>query len=278
MSASKYFMRPFSKLLLTFIAIPVAVQGGVFYDTFDGGTLGDTNFQAPPTSSGNVTFAANPGGSRLDLVSTGALSGLHNSVQFFHQESGLVADAWSFSADVHLAAASSFAFGAGDIIDLQIRAVSSVDQNDKLEYNFVVGDPFGGGATHGVRFGKQTNSTDLDEALDLALGTDALSGTIKMAYSPLTQLVTATYAFGGGETLLGTTNISDWGLTGSDSFIFNIEGSALNVNDQMVAGSFAISSGQAYFDNVFLSTPEPAPTMLLGVAAMTLLARRRRSR
>jgi hypothetical protein len=270
-------MHSFSKLVLSALAFPLAAQGAVFYETFDGSTLDDTSFQTPLSSSGNVTFSANPSGSRLDFVSTGTLTGAHNSVRFFHQESGLVGDAWSFSADVHLTSVSSFAFAAGDIIDLQLRATSSLDSNDSLEFNFVAGDPFGGGAIHGVRFGKQTDSVDLDEAFDLGLGTEALSGTIRMSYSPLTHLVTATYVFGGGgETLLGTTDISDWGVTSSDRFIFNIEGGALNVNDQTVDGAFAISSGQAYFSNALVTIPEPASAMLLGVAAVTLLGRRRR--
>lgn len=168
-------------------------------------------------------------------------------------------------------------FGSGDIIDLSLNVVSSVDSSDRAQFNFVVGNPFGG-VIHGARFAKRTNDTDFDEVIEGGLGTGPLTGTISMQFNPVTSLISAFYDFGSGSTLLGTTNISDWNMT-SGHFSFFIEGAATNITppDEFVEGSISVPAGSLYLDSVVVATPEPGRALLFIAGGFATLLRRRRA-
>lgn len=261
--------------LLCLFAAPFA-SAAIWVDTFDGSTLADTNFVNPPTGTGSAQFQANAAQSRVELVSTGTLTGASHHQQWTHQQSIAYNSAWYFGADVFSGDAALFGtFGSGDIIDLSLNVVSSVDSTDRAQFNLVVGSPFGG-IIHGARFAKQTNDATAYEQVDPGLSTSAISGRISMAYDPLTQIISAFYDFGSGSTLIGSTSISDWSMT-SGTFGFYIEGGAGNITAPGdVAGALSIPSGSTYLDTAILATPEPTRALLMIAGLFGIAFRRRR--
>ncbi|MBK8039171.1 MAG: PEP-CTERM sorting domain-containing protein [Verrucomicrobiaceae bacterium] len=269
-------MKFLSSLLVLSISCS-QLSAAVWVDDFSGATLAATNFDTP-TGSGNIQFQANSAQSRVEIASTGALLGASHNIRWDHQQTAAYDSNWSIAAQVFSGDVSVFGtFGAGDIIDLSLNVVSSVDSTDRAQFNFVVGNPFGG-VIHGARFAKRTNDTDSDEVIEGGLGTGPLTGTISMQFNPATNIIAAFYDFGSGSTLLGTTNISDWNMT-SGHFSFFIEGAATNITppDEFVEGSISIPAGSLYLDSVVVATPEPSRAMLLMVGGFATLLRRRRA-
>lgn len=265
-------------ILAFLVAFAGNLSATVWVDDFSGTTLGATNFSAP-TSSGNLALQANSAQSRVEVTSTGGLAGASHQVRWEHQQTIAYNSAWSFAAEVFSGDAALFGpFGSGDIIDLSLNVVSSVDASDRAQFNFVVGDPFGS-VIHGARFAKRTDDVDLDEVIHGGLGTGPLTGSITLQFNPNTHLIAALYDFGSGSTLLGTTDISDWSMT-SGSFSFYIEAAASNITppDDEILGGVSIPAGLLYMDTVILATPEPGRTVLL-IAGMgcTMLRRRRKA-
>lgn len=206
--------------LLVFAFFASQLSAMVWVDDFNGAALATTNFNTPITS-GNLLLQANGAQSRVEITSSGLLAGSSHSNQWHHQQTITYNSAWVFAADVFSGDTSVFGpFGSGDILDLSLNVVSSLDASDRAQFNFVTGHPFGS-VIHGARFAKRTNDTDYDQVIDGALGTGPLSGTISMQFNPNTNIIAAFYNFGSGSTLLGTTNISDWNMTsGSFSFFY----------------------------------------------------------
>ena len=263
--------------LLVFAFFASRLSATVWVDDFSGATLATTNFNTP-TSSGNLQFQANGAQSRVEITSSGALAGASHNSHWDHQQTIAYSSAWVFAADVFSANASVFSlFGSGDIIDLSLNVVSSLDASDRAQFNFVTGNPFGS-VIHGARFAKRTNDADYDQVIDGALGTGPLTGSISMQFNPNTNIIAAFYNFGSGSTLLGTTNISDWNMT-SGSFSFFIESAATNINppDDNVVGTISIPAGSLYLDEVILATPEPSRVVLLMAGAFVTALRRRRN-
>ncbi|MBL9131832.1 MAG: hypothetical protein JNG86_11565, partial [Verrucomicrobiaceae bacterium] len=242
--------------LSTALLAALPATAAIWVDDFSGTTLNDTNFNTP-SGSGNIQFQANGAQSRVELVSTGALVGANHFQQWQHQQTIAYNSAWYFGADVFSGDAALFgAFGSGDIIDLSLNVISSLDSTDRAQFNFVVGSPFGS-AIHGARFAKRTNDTDLDEVINGALGAAPVTGRISLQFDPNTSIISAFYNFGSGSTLLGTTNISDWGMT-SGHFTFMIEGGASNVSPpNQITGGISIPAASTYLDAAILATPEP---------------------
>lgn len=265
-------MKPFIILML----LAGNVAAAVWVDDFNGATLGATNFNTP-TSSGNLALQANSAQSRVEVATSGALVGASHNVRWEHQQTAAYNSAWSFAADVFSGDTALFGpFGSGDIIDLSLNVVSTVDAADRAQFNFVAGSPFGS-VIHGARFAKRTNDVDLDEVIEGGLSTGPLTGTISMQFNPNTSIIAAFYDFGSGSTLLGTTNIADWNMT-SGGFSFFIEAAASNITppDDSLEGAISIPSGLLYLDSVFLATPEPGRALLLMAGFGSTMLRRRR--
>ncbi len=253
-----------SLLVLALFASPLSAT--VWVDDFSGATLATTNFNTP-TTSGNLQFQANGAQSRVEIISTGVLAGVSHNNRWDHQQTIAYNSAWVFAADVF----------SGDILDLSLNVVSSLDASDQAQFNFVTGDPFGS-VIHGARFAKRTNDADYDQVIDGALGTGTLAGSISMHFNPNTNIIAAFYNFGSGSPLLGSTNISEWNMT-SGTFSFFIESAATNINppDDHVIGAISIPAGSLYLDEVILATPEPSRVVLLMAGAFATLLRRRRN-